>query len=76
MSNNFDYISMHSIFVMTFLTKDGKEVDVADSEYDDKYIIEDLRFKKEHLNSLVTFANLEDGLKEIFLKNKEFFIEM
>ena len=69
MNSNFDYISMHSIFVMTFLKKDNTEIDVADSEYDDNYIIDDLRFKKDYLNSVVKFDKLEDGLKQVFLKN-------
>lgn len=77
MSSNFDYISMHSIFVMTFLKKDNTEIDVADSEYDDKYIIDDLRFKKDYLNSVIKFDKLEDGLKQVFLKNNgpEFILE-
>lgn len=68
MNSNIDYISMHSIFVMTFLKKDGKEIDVADSEYEDKYLIEDLRFKKEYHNSVTRFDDLENGLNNIFLK--------
>lgn len=77
MNEEFDYILMHSILVMTFLTCDGQELDIADSEYEDKYIIDELKFVEEFSNQKLSFESLEEGLRKIFVKKSaaEFLVE-